>query len=95
MNYSIADKPPTNAGKYSPVPPNDIEAKYVESLVALLEQQAFDIVAKGVPLGWIVEADKKWPITGYRIVMERIPVNDGTQLSTAFGNFYFERLPGK
>ena len=93
MMCSIITEPPPGAEKYSAAPETDTAEKYVDNLVALLKQRAFNIVAEGVPMDRIVEADKKWPITGYRVVMQRIPVNGGGQLSTAFGNFWFELKP--
>ena len=82
-----------NYDEYVKVPPNDIEAEFVTSLVRLLREHTFNIIAEAIPIGWAVKAAAEAPATGYRIMMQRIPVNFGDELGTAHGTFYFERQP--
>ena len=92
MNFTIIKKQPGNINDYVKVPPNNIREEYIRSLVVLLRQRTFNIQTDEIEIEWAETAAQEAPASGFRIMMQQVPVNFG-EPGTAFGTFYFELHP--
>ena len=93
INLTVIDKPPTDADQYyTKIRLADDEEGFVNNLVFYLKQGALDILAECVRMDLIEKVHQRFPIKGYTVTMQRLPVNDG-ELSKSLGNWYFKRLP--
>jgi hypothetical protein len=94
MNYKIIEKPPENENEFVTVKPTENRDEFLQSLVALLKQKTFQIRTAAIPIEWAVAADNAANVSGYLMMLLRVPVNMG-ELGTAHAIFYFVREPEK
>jgi hypothetical protein len=92
MNYLEIKIKPKNEADYIKTPPHDQRERFVESLMALLQQGALQIKTGCIPITWATEAIEFSNSNGYKVMMIRSndPSDPGGIMST-LGHFYFHR----